>query len=173
MENRLILGMRVLFFTAALGLMGTFFLPWLKLDGLSGVDSGATLMALVASPWAAYFFSVEPQQALVLMGAPVAMMAFTIFMLSRYARGKAAPFTTFMVLASALALLLGARGLIAGNLMPYLGLQLAIALSVLLLTHQLAMLAQSKIYQRKKFPKAYRVLSIATGRRPWRMSQGA
>ena len=163
MENRLILGMRILFFAAALGLLGTFFLPWLKLDGLTGIDSGVTLMALVVSPLAAYFFSIEPLQATLIMGAPLAMMVFAIFTVSKYARGKAALFSTFMVLASALALVLGAQDLIANDLMPYSGLQLTIVLSVLLVTHQLAMLVQAKLYQKKKFPKAYRVLSIATG----------
>lgn len=173
MEGRLILGVRVLFFVMALSLMGAFFLPWLRLDGLERTDSGVTLMALAASLWATYFFSVEPLKAAVLMGAPAAMMVFAIFMVSKYARGRATPFATIMVLASALALVMGARGLVASGSTPGVGLQLAITLSILLTTHQLAMLAQARLYRMRQFPKAYRVLSIATGRRPWRTGREA
>ncbi len=161
------MGVRTLFFVMALFLIGAFFLPWLRLAGLERTDSGVTLMALAASPWAAYFFTVEPVQAAVLIGAPAAMMIFAIFMVSKYAQSRATLFATIMVLASALALVMGARGLVVSGSTPGMGLQLAIALAILLTTHQLAMIAQAKLYRMRRLPKVYRVLSIATGRRPW------
>ena len=66
---------------------------------------------------------------------------------------------------------MGARGLVASGPTPGMGLQWAIALAILLATHQLAMIAQAKLYRMRQFPNVYRVLSIATGRRPWRTSR--
>lgn len=172
-ESRLTTGIRVLFFVMVLLLIGTFFLPWLRLGGLGRDDSGITLMALMASQWASYFFGVEPIQTGILIVAPVAMMVFTILMLSKYAQGRAAPFATLMVLISVLTLAFGTRSLVDSGQVPLVGHQLAIALSVLLTLHQLAMLVQARLFKMRRFPKAYRVLSIATGRRQWRMGREA
>ena len=173
MENGITLGFRILYFLASLGLLGTFFLPWLRLDGFEGTDSAITLMALVASPWAEYFYSVDQISAVMLMGVPIAMLVFACGMVSKYARGRSSPFATCMALVLALALVWGTKDLTASGPNPYFGLQLAIAILCFLSLHQLAMLIQARLFKMKKFPRTYRFLSIATGRRPWRMGREA
>ena len=165
MESRLTMGVSVLFFVMTLSLIGAFFLPWLQLMGLERTYSGVTLIALPASPWAKYFFTVEPLQAAVLIGAPMTMMVFGILMVTRYAQGQPTPVTTAMVLASPLALIIGARGLFASGSTPDVGLQLVIVLAILLGIHQLAIIVRAKLYRMRRFPKVYQILSMATGRR--------
>lgn len=164
--------MRLLFFAAALGVIGTYFLPWLKLDGPAGAYSGAELIALAVSPQWQYFNSVNPLQAVVLVGAPLAMLLFAIIVISKYVRRKRTPFATVMMLAAGLALIFGTGELVDGRLTPFAGLLLAMLLAAILLLHQGLISAQIELWERRKFQSIYRALGVITGAgaRPWRTS---
>ena len=169
MSHYLTLAMRLLFFAAVLGVIGTFFLPWLKLDGPSGAYSGAELIALVVSPQWQYFNSVNSVQAAVLVGAPLAMLGFAILVISKYVRRKRTPFAAVMMLAAGIALIFVTSELVDGNLTPFAGLLLAMVLAAVLLLHQGLISAQTELWERRKFQSVYRVLGVITGAgvRPW------
>ena len=163
MKYLVTVAMRLLSFSVALAVTGTFFLPWLKLDGLSEVYSGADLMVLSISPWRDYFFSVNPLETGLLIGTPMAMLLFTIIAISKYVQGKPTPIATTIVLASALALIFGTKELVASDIPPYPGLLLATVLAAILFLHQALILLQAKLWQKRKFPVIYRALGVVTG----------
>lgn len=173
MSHYLTLAMRLLFFAAALAVIGAFFLPWLKLDGPGGAYSGAELIVLAVSPQWQYFNSVNPLQAVVLVGAPLAMLGFAIVVISKYVRRMRTPLATLLVLASGIALIFGTGELVDGRLTPFAGLLLAMLLAAVLLLHQGLISAQTELWERQRFPSIYRVLGVITGAgvRPWRNSQ--
>ena len=172
MSSYLTQGMRLLFFAAALAILGAFFLPWLKLDGPAGAYSGAELIALAVSPQWQYLNSVNPLQAAVLVGAPAAMLLFTIVVISKYVRKRRTPLATLLVLAAGIALVFGTDELVDGRLTPFAGFLLAMALTAVLLLHQGLISVHTELWERQKFPSIYRVLGVITGAdiRPWRTS---
>ena len=172
MNSYLTLAMRLLFFAAALAILGAFFLPWLKLDGPAGAYSGAELIALAVSPQWQYLNSVNPLQAAVLVGAPAAMLLFTIVVISKYVRKRRTPLATLLALAAGFALVFGTDELVDGRLTPFAGFLLAMALTAVLLLHQGLISVHTELWERQKFPSIYRVLGIITGAdiRPWRTS---
>lgn len=163
MTNHLTLATRLLFFAVALAVIGVYFLPWLKLDGPAGAYSGAELIALAVSPQWQYFNSVNPLQAVVLVGAPLAMLLFAIVVISKYVRRKRTPFATVMMLAAGLALIFGTGELVDGRLTPFAGLLLAMLLAAVLLLHQGLISAQTELWERRKFQSIYRALGVITG----------
>lgn len=163
MSSYLTLAMRLLFFVAALAILGAFFLPWLKLDGPAGAYSGAELIALAVSPQWQYLNSVNPLQAAVLVGAPAAMLLFTIVVISKYVRKRRTPLATLLALAAGIALVFGTDELVDGRLTPFAGFLLAMVLTAVLLLHQGLISVHTELWERQKFPSIYRALGIITG----------
>lgn len=153
--------MRLAAFAVALGTVGAFFLPWVRLDGVSRASSGAELVALVASPTAGYLFEVSALQAVVLIGGPVLLLVAAVVVMAKYGQRKTAPLATTIVVALALALAHGTPDLTVGR--PHLGLSIVTVLSIVLLLHQVLIRLCADLYARNKLPFLYRVLSVATG----------
>ena len=122
--------MRLVAFAATLVIMGAFFLPWARLDGMSEASSGAALVALVVSPTINYLFAVSTLQAVVLVGCPVLLILSATVVMAKYARRKTAPFATCLVFASSVSVIYGAPDLTTRNEVgAYIGLSLIVALS--------------------------------------------
>lgn len=62
---------RLLTFLIALGMFGTFFLPWLHLDGHDTPSSGAQLITTILSPEYSYLTAVSRLHAWAVVGCPV------------------------------------------------------------------------------------------------------
>ena len=77
--------MRLLGFAVTLAVIGTFFLPWLRLDGAAEARSGVALPTIAATPMVEYLFAVAPAQAGVLVGCPVVMFVFAVRVALAYA----------------------------------------------------------------------------------------
>ena len=157
-----------MYFVAALALLGTFLLPWLLLDGFEEVRSGIEILTLLATPWANYLYSISAPQTWVLIGAPVALLAASIQLINKYSKHKQTPCAAALALAAVLVLMFGASELIASPVRLYLGLRLALVLTLFLTVHQLALLVQGWLWREKKAPRVYRALSAFCGREAWR-----
>jgi len=153
--------MRLAAVAVALGIVGAFFLPWMRLDGVSRASSGAELFALVASPTAGYLFAVSALQAVILIGGPVLLLAAAVLVMAKYGQRKTAPLATCIVVALALALTHGTPDLTVGR--PHLGLSLVTVLSIVLLVHQVLIRLCTDLYARNRLLSLYRALSVATG----------
>ena len=152
--------MRLVAFVVTLGVIGAFFLPWVRLDGMSDVHSGAALPILVISPMVEYLFAVAPVQTGVLIGCPVIMVLFAINVAAAYARRRTAIPATGVVLVAVNAIIYGTGDLVDE---VYFGLSTIVGLSVALLVHQLLIKLQTKLLKERKVPSVYRSLSIVTG----------
>lgn len=148
---------RLLAFALSLAIIGAFFLPWVRLDGSREIYSGTQLAALLVSPLRDYIFAVAPMQTYVLLGGPVAMLLFAAIVVSKYAQRRTAILSTVAVLAAAIAVGYGTLDLVAGWSW---GLALIVALSVVLLLHQLLIKSRSKL---RRSSSLYTILSVATG----------
>ena len=164
--------MRLVAFAATLAIMGAFFLPWARLDGMSEASSGAELVALVASPTIDYLFAVSTLQASVLVGGPALLIVSASVVMAKYARRKTAPFATCLVFASSVSIIYGAPDLTASNEAgAYFGLSLIVALSAVLLIHQAAIKLRGTLLRRSRLPTVYRATSVLTGSGPYRWSE--
>ena len=156
--------MRLIAFAATLAIMGAFFLPWTRLDGMSQASSGAELVALVVSPTVNYLFAVSTLQAAVLVGCPILLIVSATIVMAKYARGKTAPFATCLVFASSVSAIYGAPDLTARNEVgAYIGLSLIVVISAALLIHQALIKLQGNLYHRRRLPIVYQALSVLTG----------
>ena len=156
--------MRLVAFAVSLAIMGAFLLPWVKLDGESDVRTGTGLMTLAISPARDYLTMVAPIQTVVLIACPVAMLIFAIILAAKYAQRKTALFATAAILASAIAIIYGARGLIDGSgFNAEVGLSLIVILSALLLVHQALIKIRARLRIKRKLPAVQRALFIITG----------
>ena len=164
--------MRLAAFAAALAIMGAFFLPWTRLDGMSQASSGAELVALVASPTINYLFAVSTLQAVVLVGCPALLIVSAAIVMVRYARRRTAPFATCLVFASSVLVTYGAPDLTASNeIGACTGLSLIVVLSAALLIHQALIKLRGELYHRRKLPTVYQALSVLTGSGYYRWSE--
>ena len=164
--------MRLVAFAATLAIMGAFFLPWARLDGMNEASSGAELVALVVSPTANYLFAVSTLQAVVLVGCPALLILSATMVMAKYARRKTAPFATCLVFASSVSVAYGAPDLTASNeLGAYVGLSLIVVLSAVLLVHQALIKLRGNLYHRRRLPTVYQALSVLTGSGHYRWSE--
>ena len=164
--------MRIVALAAALAIMGAFFLPWARLDGMSEASSGAELVALVVSPTVNYLFAVSTLQASVLVGCPALLIVSASVVMAKYARRKTAPFATCLVFASSASVIYGAPDLTASNEMgAYIGLSLIVVLSAALLIHQALIKLRGTLLRRRRLPTVYQALSILTGSGYYRWSE--
>ena len=164
--------MRLIAFAATLAVMGAFFLPWTRLDGMSQAISGAELVALVVSPTASYLFAVSTFQAAVLVGSPVLLIVSAAVVMAKYARRRTAPFATCLVFASSVSVIYGAPDLTASDEMGvYVGLSLTVVLSAALLIHQALIKLREHLYHRRRLPTVYQALSVLTGSGLYRWSE--
>ena len=164
--------MRLIAFAATLVIMGAFFLPWTRLDGMSQASSGAELVALVVSPTVNYLFAISTLQASVLVGGPALLIVSAAVVMVKYARRKTAPFATCLVFASSISVIYRAPDLNASNEMgAYVGLSLIVVLSAALLIHQALIKLRGNLYQRRRLPTVYQALSVLTGSGLYRWSE--
>ena len=121
--------MHLVAFAATLAIMVAFFLPWVRLDGMSQASSGAELVAIVVSPTVNYFLAVSTLQAGVLLGCPVLLIVSAIVVMAKYGRRETAPLATCVVFASSLSIVYGAPDLTASDGPgAYVGLSLIVML---------------------------------------------
>ena len=164
--------MRLVAFAATLAIMGAFFLPWTRLDGMRQASSGAELVALVVSPTVNYLFAVSTLQAVVLVGCPALLILSATIVMAKYARRKTAPFATCLVFASSVSVIYGAPDLTASNEMgAYAGSSLIVVLSAALLIHQALIKLRGNLYHRRRLPTVYQALSVLTGSGLYRWSE--
>ena len=157
-------GIRLMLFAVSLSIIGAFFLPWVKIDGVQQAHSGVGLTALFVSPMVNYLFVIAPIQTGVLLGCPPVMFVFAAAIASKYAQRKTAIISTVVVLASAIAIIFGTRGLLATDQpVAHIGLSLISVLCAVLLVHQGLIKLRTKLEQRQRFPSVHRTLSIITG----------
>ena len=164
--------MRLIAFAATLAVMGAFFLPWTRLDGMSQASSGAELVALMVSPTVNYLFAVSTLQAAVLVGCPALLIVSAAMVMAKYARRKTAPFATCLIFASSVSVIYGAPDLTASSEMgAYVGLSLIVVLSAALLVHQALIRLRGILYDRRRLPTVYQALSVLTGSGFYRWSE--
>lgn len=164
--------MRLVAFAATLAIMGAFFLPWARLDGMSEASSGSELMALVVSPTVNYLFAVSTLQASVLVGGPALLAVSASVVMVKYARRKTAPFATCLVFASSVSVIYGAPDLTAsGGMGTHVGSTLIVALAACLLIHQALIKLRGHLLRRSRLPTVYQALSVLTGSGFYRWSE--
>ena len=165
--------MRLVAYATTLVIMGAFFLPWVRLDGMSQASSGAELVAIVVSPTVNYFLAVSTLQAGVLVGCPALLIVSATIVMAKYARRKTAPFATCVVFASSLSIVYGAPDLTASDGPgAYVGLSLIVVLSAALLIHQALIKLRGKLYHGRRLPTVYQALSLLTGSGYYRWNEG-
>ena len=162
---------RLVAFAVTLVIIGAFFLPWVRLDGALQAQSGAELTATIVSPTIKYLFAVSPVQTVALIVCPVVTILFALRIVVKYARRKTAPFATLVVLAASIAIIYAASDLVASS--AHIGLSLVVVLSVVLLVHQVLIKLRSILWEHRRLPSAYRVLSIVTGSGTYRWNEGS
>ena len=165
--------MRLVAFAATMSIIGAFFLPWVRLDGMSQASSGAELVAMVVSPTVNYLFAVSAFQSGVLLGCPALLIVSALFVMARYGRRKTAPLATCVVFASSTSIIYGAPDLTASNEPgAYLGLSLIVVLSAALLIHQALIKLCGKLYHGRRLPTVYQALTVLTGSGYYRWNEG-
>ena len=164
--------MRLLFFLATLAIMGAFFLPWTRLDGMSQSSSGADLVALLFSPSLGYLGAVSPLQTTILIGCPALLISAAVAVSVKYAQRETAPVATFLVFASSIFVIYATSDLTARKEVGTLfGLTLIVVLSAGLLIHQGLIKLRGKLYRQRKLPDVYQALSVITGSGYYRWSE--
>ena len=160
-------------YLATLAIIGLFFVPWARIDGMGQTSSGADLIVLVVSPAFDYLVEISVLQTVVLLGSPALMIASAIFVSIKYARRETAPLATCLVFASSITVLYGAPDLTVNNgLGTTVGLTLTVVLSGLLLIHQVLIKIRGDLYRRRRLPTVYEVLSVITGSGYYRWCEG-
>ena len=168
------LAMRLVSFAATLTIMGTFFLPWTSIDGMSRTSSGAELAVLLVTPTFNYLVAVSAIQAVILIGCPVLLIVSATMVMVKYARRKTAPLPTCLVFASSVLVTYGAPDLTRDSEFgAYVGLSLIVVLSATLLIHQSLITLRGNLYHRRKLPKVYQALSVLTGSGHYRWNEGS
>lgn len=165
------LGVRVMFFVLALGILAGFWLPWMRIDGFREDSTGIQLMVLVATPSWGYLMMVAPVSAVCLIGGPVGILAFGLRVVVQYVRRRTAIISTTAVLVIA-----GGLPHVVSGFLPHgeahyqWGLQLIIAIACLLLAQQLLIRFTAKLRTMRKAHVLYRTLAVATGSGRYRWS---
>ena len=155
--------MRLLWFIATLEIIGAFFLPWVRLDGITDVYSGAEMLTIPASPIAQYLSSVSQLQTVVLVICPALILLSAAILATRYLQRKTAPLPTIVILASAVGIIYGASDLIATDgPIVHSGLFVVIVMSALLLVHQMVVILHARTRSKMR-TSVDETLSIITG----------
>ena len=145
---------RLVTFGSTMLLIGVVFLPWLRLDGINDASTGAELTALVASPMVKYLFLVSPIETAVMIVCPVLAMALAVRIAMRYAKRRTALYSTIGLLTAAIAVTVGTFKLTSAVAPdPYVGLDLILCLSALLLAHQVVIKLRRAILSPKWMPE--------------------
>ncbi len=148
----------------ALGLLASFWLPWVHLDGQQTPSTGIGLVATLGAPSWDYMMSVSLASAGALIGGPVVIGLFGIIVLARYARRRTAIFSTVVLAGVSIGLPFGASGLLAYSMPASLiGLRLIAGLAVLLLLHQVLIKVYFQLHSKHKFQRLQQALATATG----------
>ncbi len=172
LRERTTFAMRLITYLATLAIMGAFFLPWTRLDGMSQASSGAELIVLAVSPSFNYLVAVSTLQTAVLIGCPALLISSATFVSVKYARRQTAPLATCLVFASSVSVTYGTPDLTTSSGFGTLvGLTLIVVLSAVLLIHQGLIKLRGKLYDRRKLPTAYQALSVITGSGHYRWSE--
>ena len=138
--------MRMVAFAATLVMLGAFFLPWLRLDGMTDSHSGAELMTLVISPTVDYLLEVSQVQSGVLIGCPTLIILATVIVMAKYGRRKTALLATSAILASSIAVIYATPDLTANDEpRVYKGLSIVVVLSGVLLLHQVLIKLRTRL----------------------------
>ncbi len=162
-QDYMTLGVRITTFALSLSLLGAFLLPWVSLDGL-GTYRGTDLLGVFTSPYVKYLYTASPMSAWFVLGCPVGIALFSIFVAWQYARRRTAIISTLVVLALSIALPYGASGLLAQGTPSFrTGLAWIVAAAVLLLIQQILIKVSTKLRTKRKFPATYRALAVVTG----------
>lgn len=162
--ERITLVARLAAFAIALSVVGAFFLPWVRIDGIPGTASGADLVGIllslrldkldepssgaefiaqVGSPTVDYLFAVSQLQAGILVGGPILAIVSALRVVGRYQQRRKAVLATCILLVSSLSVMLGTRDLTAG---VSVGLTLTVTLSAVLLIHQALITVAIRFY---------------------------
>ena len=158
------LGIRVITFALALGILGAFWLPWVSVDGMNQASRGIDLIAMLASPQARYLTAASPISASFLLAFPIGVLGFGIWVAVQYARRRAAIPATVVLLALAAGLPYSASGLLThGDPSFRTGLAWIVATSAVLLFQQVLIKVSTMLRTRQKFPSVYRTLAVITG----------
>ncbi len=120
-------------------------------------SSGADLIALAFSPTFKYLISVSQPQAGILLGSPALMLLSAIILATKYRRRRATPLSICVILIGSALLILGTPDLTASGDGAYFGLMVTIAISSVLLIHQVLLKVSRRAYGK------YRFLSVVTG----------
>lgn len=163
---------RLLTFIIALGMFGTFFLPWLHLDGHDAPSSGAQLITRILSPEYSYLSAVSQLQAWVVVGCPfVIFVAVAIVAVKKYQR-EPSLLSECSIIALAGVLTYFPTALTAEYAEPfYSGLFALIVIAVVLLAQDLLTLIRERAKLGRRAPDVDNLLGVisASGRyeRSW------
>ena len=156
--------MRILTFIATLVLIGSLALPWVRLDGFEGPNTGLDLIAMSVSPMGKFFFSVSAVKTGILVAGPVLTLVLAFRVALKYAQRRRAMFATGAILIISFVMTFGLTGVVAhGSGAPYLGLSLVMILSAVLLAHQGLIKLASTLLRRNRWRPVYRTLRVVTG----------
>ena len=165
---------RIAFFAVALAMVGVYFLPWARLDGVAEPQSGAELATLAVSPTIEYLFAVNLHQTILLIGCPIVAMLFSLIIVANYARGETHLLSTLVVLAVSIVFQIFVSDIVASDGARFLmGNLLSIVFSVVLLIHHLVIKLHTKLYEKRKYPLVFRKLYFLTGSGFYRSSTDA
>lgn len=155
--------MRLLWFIVTLEIIGAFFLPWVRLDGITEVYSGAELLTIPVSPIAQYLSSVSTLQTAVLIACPALVLLSGAFLAIRYLQRKTALLPTIVILASAVGIIYGTSELISKDgPIVHSGIAVVMTLSAALLVHQIVVILHARTRSKMR-TSVDETLSIVTG----------
>jgi len=143
-------------------------LPWVTLDGTGESVSGVGAIALLVPPMSKYLYTVSPLQAALLIVGPILVTWLAIVISYNYRRRKSIYWAPPAMLVVAVAIPYGATDLVAAT-EP--GLAIVMAVSVILMLHQIAIRVQVVLRRKMKMPVVYRALAVATGMGHYRWSE--
>lgn len=143
-------------------------MPWVRLDGITEVYSGAELLTIPVSPIVQYLSSVSTLQTAVLIVCPALILLSGAFLAIRYLQRKTAPLPTIVILASAVGIIYGTSELISKDgPTVHSGLAVVVTLSAVLLIHQVVVILHARTRSKMR-PSVDETLSIITGNGKYR-----
>lgn len=160
--------MRLVAFAATLIPLVVMALPWVTLDGTREAVSGVGAVALLLPPMSEYLYAVSPVQAAILTVGPIMVSLLAIITSYNYWRRRSIYWAPPAMLIVSAAIAYGATDLIT-TAEP--GLVIVMAISVLLILHQIAIRVQVNLRRKAKMPQLYRGLAVITGMGHYRWSE--
>ena len=166
------LAARIFFFWLALVILVGFWFPWVQIDGLGEPSNGIQLMVLAVTPTLDYLLSASPLMAGCLIGGPLGILLFGLYVAVKYVQRRTGIFATIAGLIVAVGIPQVGSGLLVQGVAGYgSGLQLIIAAGWLLLVHQCLIKVSTALRNRRKLPGLYRTLAVVTGSGYYRWSE--